>query len=102
MAKRAVQQPMCVELFAGAGGLMLGLEQAGFRTLVANELHAHPCMTLRRNFPGVPVVEGSISALSGRELLAASGITSKKLPEIDLVAGGPPCQGFSTAGLKDA
>ena len=94
-----VDRPTVVELFAGAGGLMLGLENAGFRSLVANEVHPHPCMTLRRNFPGVPVIEGSITERSGRDLLREAG-----LPEshgVDLVAGGPPCQGFSTAGLKD-
>jgi DNA (cytosine-5)-methyltransferase 1 len=80
---------------------MLGLEQAGFRTLVANEIHAHPCQTLRRNFPDVPVVEGSIQELTGADLLAAAGLDGADRPEIDLVAGGPPCQGFSTAGLKD-
>jgi DNA (cytosine-5)-methyltransferase 1 len=95
-------RPTVVELFAGAGGLMLGLEQAGFRALVANEVHAHPCMTLRRNFPDVPVVESSIRDLSGRDLLRAAGFTGRRrMPEVDLVAGGPPCQGFSTAGLKD-
>jgi len=86
-----------IELFAGAGGLMLGLEMAGFQTIVANEVHADPCKTLRRNFPDVPIVQGSIADLSARDLLAGSAGTE----EVDLVAGGPPCQGFSTAGLKD-
>ncbi len=95
-----LSQPTCVELFAGAGGMMLGLENAGFRTLVANELHPHPCMTLRRNFSDVPVIEGSIRELSGKRLLELAGVDGRNL-EIDLVAGGPPCQGFSTAGLKD-
>lgn len=80
---------------------MLGLEMAGFRTLVANEVHPHPCMTLRRNFLGVPVVEGSIRDLAGADLLEAAGLDPSRHPEVDLVAGGPPCQGFSTAGLKD-
>lgn len=92
-------KPTVIELFAGAGGMMLGLEQAGFATLVANEIHAHPCMTLRRNFPGVPVVEGSIRDLAAEQLLAAAGISTRH--EVDLIAGGPPCQGFSTAGMKD-
>lgn len=90
-----------IELFAGAGGLMLGLEAAGFNTLVANEVHRDPCKTLRRNFPAVPVVEGSIRDLTTAELLEAAGYGRRQAPEIDLVAGGPPCQGFSTAGLKD-
>jgi DNA (cytosine-5)-methyltransferase 1 len=76
---------------------MLGLEMAGFQTVVANEVHADPCKTLRRNFPEVPVVQGSLRDLSAKDLLAAA----VSVDEIDLVAGGPPCQGFSTAGLKD-
>lgn len=80
---------------------MLGLEAAGFQTLVANEIHADPCKTLRRNFPGVPVVEGSIRGLPTSQLLEAAGLGASESTEIDLVAGGPPCQGFSTAGLKD-
>jgi hypothetical protein len=62
-------------LFAGAGGLMLGLERAGFSTLVANEFHPHPCLTLKRNFPKVPVIEGSIRDLTGRTLLEKAGLS---------------------------
>ena len=91
--------PTCIDLFAGAGGLMVGLEGAGFRTLLANEVHPHPCLTLRRNFPGVPVIEGPIQEFSGKGLLEAAG--HEPSTPVDLVAGGPPCQGFSTAGLKD-
>lgn len=91
-----------IELFAGAGGLMLGLEAAGFRTVVANEIHQDPCKTLRRNFPEVPVLTGSIRDLSSSQLLEAAGYgPAGSRAEIDLIAGGPPCQGFSTAGLKD-
>lgn len=79
---------------------MLGLEMAGFHTIVANEVHPHPCMTLRRNFPAVPVICGSVRDLGGTDLLAA-GVPPQQREEIDLVAGGPPCQGFSTAGMKD-
>jgi DNA (cytosine-5)-methyltransferase 1 len=91
--------PTVVELFAGAGGMMLGLENAGFRTLVANEVHAHPCMTMRANFPHVPVVEASIRELTAEDMFRRAGYD--RVPEVDLVAGGPPCQGFSTAGMKD-
>lgn len=78
---------------------MLGLEMAGFTTLVATEIHADPCKTLRHNFPDVPVICEDIRALSGRDLLEAAG--KKQDFEVDLIAGGPPCQGFSNAGLKD-
>jgi DNA (cytosine-5)-methyltransferase 1 len=99
MTAPATTKPTVVELFAGAGGMMLGLENAGFQTLVANEIHAHPCMTMRRNFPDVPIVEGSIRDFSAAQLFEQAGYDS--IPDVDLVAGGPPCQGFSTAGMKD-
>ncbi|MGQ0480695.1 MAG: DNA cytosine methyltransferase [Pseudonocardia sp.] len=86
-------------MFAGAGGMMLGLEDAGFQTILANEIHADPCMTLQHNFPGVPIIEGPIQQFETSELFATAGFSS--IPEVDLVAGGPPCQGFSTAGAKD-
>lgn len=92
-------RPTVIELFAGAGGMMLGLEQAGFQTVVANEVHPHPCLTLGANFPRVPILQQSISELGSADLLAASKLS--RTADIDLVAGGPPCQGFSTAGLKD-
>ncbi|WP_459856357.1 DNA cytosine methyltransferase [Humidesulfovibrio idahonensis] len=91
---------VCIELFAGAGGMMLGLEQAGFRTLVASEIHPDPCKTLKRNFPDIPVLQGDASKLTFSDLIAFSG-SDYRPGEIDLIAGGPPCQGFSTAGLKD-
>jgi len=95
------ETPTCVELFAGAGGLMLGLERAGFHTLLANEVHPHPCLTLKRNFRDVPVIQASIRDLSGAALLEKAELPQKWIGNITLLAGGPPCQGFSTAGLKD-
>lgn len=99
--RKNTSKPICIELFAGAGGLMLGLEMAGFKTVIANELHPHPCMTLRKNFPDAKVVEGSIIGMSGDDLFKKAGLSRKMVGEIDLLAGGPPCQGFSTAGLKN-
>lgn len=96
--KSSASEPTVIELFAGAGGLMLGLEMAGFRSLAANEVHPDPCRTLRANFSGVPVLEGSIRDLPSSEILDAAGVQAG---EVSLVAGGPPCQGFSTAGIKD-
>jgi len=88
-----------VELFAGAGGLVLGLEEAGFKTLLANEIHPDPCKTLSKNYPNLPVVGKDIRELSGKDLLREAGI--RRNAHVNLVAGGPPCQGFSNAGMKD-
>ena len=96
--------PTAIDLFAGAGGLSQGLENAGFNVLVANEVHPDPCRTYRENHDGVEVVNEDIREISARDLVnqaeasADRGIDSRG---IDLVAGGPPCQGFSTAGEMD-
>lgn len=97
--KKGDKQPTCIELFAGAGGLLLGLEMAGFHTLVASEVHPDPCKTLARNFPNLPIVTGDIRNIKGSDLLKAAGVAADF--DVDLVAGGPPCQGFSNAGMKD-
>ncbi len=79
-----------VELFAGAGGLALGLEQAGFTSLLLNEINKHACSTLRKNRPHWNVIEGDIT---DQNLSHLSG-------KVDLLTGGFPCQPFSTAGKK--
>ena len=77
-----------VELFAGAGGLALGLEKSGFQSLMLNELDKNACETLRRNRPEWNVVEGDVANVD----------FSKYAGEVDLLTGGFPCQAFSYAG----
>ncbi|MDQ6950804.1 MAG: DNA (cytosine-5-)-methyltransferase [Mariprofundales bacterium] len=85
------QRPFQVlELFAGCGGLALGLEQAGFRALMLNELQPDACATLRRNRSQWNVVEGDISGVDFSHLRG----------DVDLLSGGFPCQAFSYAGKK--
>lgn len=80
-----------VELFAGAGGLAIGLEQAGFHPLFLNELDRHACDTLRFNRPNWKVIEGDVSNID---------FTPWAHQEVDLLSGGFPCQAFSYAGKK--
>lgn len=82
-------------LFSGGGGLDLGLEGAGFKIAVATDLLAHSAETYRLNRPDVPFVVGDARKVSGAQLVKAAGGIKP-----DLVAGGPPCQGFSTLGDK--
>ncbi len=85
-----------VELFAGAGGLALGLEQAGFSEQALVEIDKYAAETLRKNRPGWNVLEKDIIQV------AEEGIKNY-LPEdieIDFVSGGYPCQSFSYAGHK--
>jgi DNA (cytosine-5)-methyltransferase 1 len=82
-----------VDLFSGAGGLTLGLRQAGFEVLAGVEKEKIPAATYRLNHPDVHCFEKDIREIGAVELLKAIGL---KRGELDLLAGCPPCQGFST------
>lgn len=86
-----------VSTFAGCGGSSLGYSMAGYHELLAVEWEENAVETFRRNFPGVPVYQGDIGALSVDEALALSGL---KPGELDVFDGSPPCQGFSTNGKR--
>lgn len=93
--------PLAIDLFAGAGGLSTGLENAGFSVLVANEIHPDPCKTYRANHTKTTVINKNIRDVDASDLHnAAEDRADRGIGTIDLVSGGPPCQGFSTAGDK--
>lgn len=79
-----------IELFAGAGGLALGMEKAGFHHLLLNEFDHSACETLRRNRPEWNVVEGDIHEID----------FSPYKDNVDFLSGGFPCQAFSYAGKR--
>ena len=79
-----------VELFAGAGGLALGMHMAGFRHVLLNEMDAMACQTLKRNHPDWNVLEGDIHKVDFTPLCG----------KVDFLSGGFPCQAFSYAGRK--
>jgi DNA (cytosine-5)-methyltransferase 1 len=81
-----------VDLFAGAGGLSCGLRMAGFTSVLANELVPCYAETYKVNHPQAVMITGDIRTVPEREIKALLGAGKS---EIDLVAGGPPCQGFS-------
>ena len=93
--------PVAIDLFAGCGGLGEGLASAGIRVAVALELHPQPALTYAFNHPTTDVLFGDIRRLS-MELLQERVRVRAGDKCVDLVVGGPPCQGFSTAGKKDA
>lgn len=97
------KQPTCIDLFAGCGGLSLGLHLAGFRTLLYSELNKDASDTYAANHPGVPGV-GDVRQLTrkGGELLKHHLGRWKKegIEVVDLVCGGPPCQGYSGIGHR--
>ena len=87
----------CIELFAGAGGLALGLEQAGFDEVALIEIDNTACETLKLNRPKWNVLNEDVVEVSKRDLLKEFNL---KEGELDLISGGYPCQSFSYAGKK--
>ncbi len=85
--------PKAIDLFAGCGGLSLGLANAGFEIVFANEIDQWAAETYRVNHPSTELVQGDIHDISKTDWRALRG-------EIALVAGGPPCQGFSVSGRR--
>lgn len=85
-----------LDLFCGAGGLSLGFGWAGYEVVAANDNFKHACETYRLNHTDTALIEGDITDKKIRsELLKIS-----KEKGVDIVVGGPPCQGFSNAGKR--
>jgi len=96
----SVKRPNSIELFAGAGGLALGLEMSGFVNRALIEQDRYCCETLRHNavryFPATTIIQRNLRRLSIPEVLRRTGLRKS---EIDLVSGGPPCQSFSISKI---
>jgi DNA (cytosine-5)-methyltransferase 1 len=92
-ATRPRHVPKAIDLFAGAGGLTLGLKKAGFKVLGAVEINELAVEAYRANHPDVVVYRKDISLLTAKTVLQRFKLQPG---ELDLVAGCPPCQGFSS------
>jgi len=87
--------PTVLDLFCGAGGLSYGFGLAGFNVGAALDFDPVALETYRQNHPNIPALLRDVASVSGRELQALVG------RDIDVVIGGPSCQGFSTHGKRD-
>lgn len=89
-------RPLAIELFSGAGGLSIGLERAGFQIVLANEIEKNFATSFKLNHPSTKMLCEDIHNIDFYAEMQKLGT-----PAIELVSGGPPCQGFSTVGSKN-
>ena len=87
-----------IDLFCGAGGLTLGLKNAGFTVLAGVELNKNAAIAYKTNHPTTKLFICDVKKLTGEDLFDTLGI---KQGELDLLAGCPPCQGFSTQRTRN-
>ena len=95
--RRERRWPTAIDLFCGVGGLSLGLRQARFRVAAALDVSRLATESYRMNFPRVPLLRRDIRAVTGSDLLRRARLVEG---ELDLLAGCPPCQGFSALRTK--
>lgn len=84
-----------VDLFSGAGGFHIGFRNAGFNVVLSNDINPQVKLTHQHNYKDIPFTDRNIRELSGEEIKTLAGVN-----KIDVLIGGPPCQGFSTIGNR--
>ncbi len=93
-----IRKGLTIDLFCGAGGLSEGLEQAGHTIILASDSNPNMCETYRSNNPKTKVIQTDINKSEDADILLENIQSKLRGRSLKLLAGGPPCQGFSTAG----
>ena len=88
-----------IDLFCGRGGFSKGFNQAGFNIVYGIDNWKDATVTYKHNFPSAAISNEDITNICGNDILKATGLSAN---EIDVIIGGPPCQGFSLSGKKNA
>ena len=86
-----------IDLFCGCGGFSKGFEQAGFSVRLGIDIWKDATITYGKNFPNAKTIVGDLSKMEGKDLLTAANLSAE---DVDVIIGGPPCQGFSLSGKR--
>src|SRR5271157_356989 len=91
------ESPTVIDLFCGCGGFSLGMENVGFKTIAAIDFNEEAIVTYKKNFPNVPnVLCRDLTQFPPEYLTLFIDVKN-----VDVIIGGPPCQGFSTVRKRD-
>lgn len=86
-----------IDLFCGCGGFSKGFQQAGFNVRLGIDIWSDAIKTYKFNFPDAATITEDLSNLTGEQLLSVANLAAN---EVDVIIGGPPCQGFSLSGKR--
>lgn len=86
-----------IDLFCGCGGFSKGFEEAGYKICFGIDMWSDATVTYKENFPDAKVLTEDISKISGMDILLQTELDRE---EVDVIIGGPPCQGFSVSGKR--
>lgn len=86
-----------IDLFCGAGGMTVGFKEAGISSMLSNDIEESAVTTLKINNPEINVLCGDITKAETKDALVEAAMKTG----VDIICGGPPCQGFSMAGFRD-